>query len=258
MSPIESIGRIRHERWKQACSICKQKTGACVGCGEGCKKVFHVTCARDAGYMIAFEMQPTRNIKGGLMVPVIWCPNHDLGSRKLIQIRDQPDALTERNALQTYVHYYKHCDLTIPSAMRKSRLVMALNPGIGTPSSWQNHGSVHGGRASHGGNGFKGSSTRFSQRKAAQEVCKRCSITASPMWWEEETIEQTKTLHKGPQSGASITPPPSQPSLEMTMVIKLENPSSDHHSSSPFMSQHEQQPALVCHACFWDTKRTTA
>ncbi|KAF9356667.1 putative PHD type zinc finger protein with BAH domain-containing protein [Mortierella sp. NVP85] len=168
LSPIEFIGKVRHDRWKQACSICKQKAGACVGCGDGCKKVFHVTCAREAGYMIAFEMQPTKNIKGGLMVPVIWCPNHDLATRKLIHIRDQPDALTDRNALQTYVHYYKHCDLTVPSAMRRSRLLVAMNPGIGAQSSWQNQGQAHGGKASYNGNGLKGPSTRFPQRSGDQ------------------------------------------------------------------------------------------
>ncbi|KAF9996600.1 hypothetical protein BGZ65_007820, partial [Modicella reniformis] len=131
--------------------------------------------------MIGFEMQPTKNIKGGLMVPVIWCPNHhDLSSsssRKLIQIRDQPDALTDRNALQTYVHYFKHCDQTIPSAMRKSRLVTAMNQqtmGTSSSSSWQNHGR----RASHGnsnssgggggGGGLKGARS-YSQRSTLQE-----------------------------------------------------------------------------------------
>ncbi|KAG0242763.1 putative PHD type zinc finger protein with BAH domain-containing protein [Mortierella sp. GBA43] len=247
LSPIESIGRIRHERWKQACSICKQKTGACVGCSEGCKKVFHVTCAREAGYVIAFEMQPTKNIKGGLMVPVIWCPNHELGSRKLIQIRDQPDALTDRNALQTYVHYYKQCDLTISSAMRKSRLVMAMNPGIGAPSSWQNHGPGHSGRGSYGGNGFKGTFSSLSQRTIAQEVCKRCFITASPMWWEEDSIEQVKPAHKGHQAGATITAP-SHTSLETVPMIKQEGHGVDHRGSN------NEQPSLVCHACFWDSK----
>ncbi|KAK3821272.1 MAG: hypothetical protein J3Q66DRAFT_332951 [Benniella sp.] len=243
LSPIEFIGKIRHDRWKQACFICKQKAGACVGCGDGCKKVFHVTCAREAGYMIAFEMQPTKNIKGGLMVPVIWCPNHDLATRKLIHIRDQPDALTDRNALQTYVHYYKHCDLTVPSAMRRSRLLVAMNPGIGTQSSWQNQGPAHGGKASYNGNGLKGPSTRFPQRSVAQEVCKRCSITASPMWWEEGTTE----ARPEPQCSTTV-PPPS----EVEVAIKLE--SHDSNQPSAFMEQHEQS-SLVCHACFWDTKR---
>lgn len=195
--------------------------------------------------MIAFEMQPTKNIKGGLMVPVIWCPNHDLASRKLIHIRDQPDALTDRNALQTYVHYYKHCDLTAPSAMRRSRLLVAMNPGIGAQSSWQNQGPTHGGKASYNGNGLKGPSTRFPQLSAAQEVCKRCSISASPMWWEEDA---TKTKPVSQYSTTATTPP--SPS-EVDVAIKLET--HDGNQPSTFMDQQEQS-SLVCHACFWDTK----
>jgi hypothetical protein len=161
----------------------------------------------------------------------------------LIHIRDQPDALTDRNALQTYVHYYKHCDLTVPSAMRRSRLLVAMNPGIGTQSSWQNQGPAHGGKASYNGNGLKGPSTRFPQRSVAQEVCKRCSISASPMWWEESTTE----TRPEPQCSTTI-PPPS----EVEVAIKLE--SHDSNQPSAFMDQHAQS-SLVCHACFWDTKR---
>ncbi|KAG0365443.1 putative PHD type zinc finger protein with BAH domain-containing protein, partial [Gamsiella multidivaricata] len=214
LSPVESIGRIRHERWKQACSICKQKAGACVGCGEGCKKVFHVTCAREAGYKIAFEMQPTKNVKGGLMVPMIWCPSHDLTSRKVIQIRDQPDALTDRNALQTYVHYYKQCDDSVPGAMRKSRLLMAMNPGISSSSSWQGHGSAHSRKMS-----------KSSVHPTVQEVCKRCSATASPMWWELDDKAQKDATDRDSiqQPGQPYTPPPSQPLLDMSVIVKLEH-----------------------------------
>ncbi|KAF9112970.1 putative PHD type zinc finger protein with BAH domain-containing protein [Mortierella sp. AM989] len=260
LSPIESIGRIRHERWKQACSICKQKSGACISCGEGCKKVFHVSCARDAGYQIAFEMQPTKNAKGGLMVPMIWCPNHDLTSRKVIQIRDQPDAKTDRNALQTYVHYYKQCENSIPSAMHKSRLLMALNPGIGSSSStststpWQ---SAHGRRAS---------STKSPHRPEAQEVCKKCAITASPMWWEDvnnqdEEGQQQALRQKKCQAGPLFTPPPSLPLPESTTVsVKLENHDGSHYEHKSLTTtdaqQHEQSFPLICHACYWDAKPT--
>ncbi|KAG0206051.1 putative PHD type zinc finger protein with BAH domain-containing protein [Mortierella sp. GBA30] len=235
LSPVESIGRVRPERWRQVCSICKKKAGACVGCGEGCKKVFHVTCAREAGYQIAFEMQPTKNIKGGLMVPMVWCPNHDLSSRKVIQIRDQPDALTDRNALQTYAHYYKQCDTSVSNAMRKSRLLMALNPGIGSASSWQKQG----------GYGSKGSGNKSLSAPVAQERCMRCSATTSPIWWDVPTSSQARGQHE-------------KPSSDVTSVVKIEHVDNSHASIRPLAAEHEQQSALVCHACFWDAKTAEA
>ncbi|KAK3835742.1 MAG: hypothetical protein J3R72DRAFT_451185 [Linnemannia gamsii] len=257
LSPIESVGRIRHERWRQTCSICKQKAGACITCGEGCKKAFHVTCARDAGYKIAFEMQPTKNVKGGLMVPMVWCPNHDLTTRKVIQIRDQPDALTDRNALQTYVHYYKQCDNTIPSAMRKSRLLMALNPGIGasSPSTWQQNHGLNGRRTSHGGYGVK---VRTSSHQSMEENCQRCATTISPIWWEDKGEDRHTNGHSGPP----FTPPTSQPDIKVESQDehKEEKSSSSSNSSSSTSNHHSQhaESSLICHACYWDSKPTEA
>ncbi|KAF9194953.1 putative PHD type zinc finger protein with BAH domain-containing protein [Haplosporangium sp. Z 11] len=238
LSPIESIGRIRPERWKQTCSICKAKTGACVGCGEGCRKAFHVTCARDAGYRIAFEMQPAKNVKGGVMVPMIWCPNHDLASRKIIEIRDQPDALTDRTALQTYAHYYKKCDTSVSSAMRKNRLLMALNPGIGS-TSWHGHGR----RASHGGQGSKAKPLARQVGKQ-QETCCQCAATISPIWWNASSCNQ-----------------PSPPSATIPR-IKLELPDDNHENALGALPEdkgeeekHGQSVPMICHACFWDAKQ---
>jgi len=229
-SPVESIGKIRHERWKQACSICKKKSGACVGCGEGCKKVFHVSCARDAGYKIAFEMQPTRTVKAGIMVPMIWCPSHDLSARKVIQIRDQPDAQTDRTALQTYAHYYKQCDVSIPGAMRKCRLLMAMNPGIGGASSWLGNGMPSGRRVSYTSPGQK---AVLSKRRSSEELsCRLCLTNSSPIWWSDE-----KSRASALQNGTSI---------------KIEQGSSlDRELADGDMS------SVVCHACFWDTNDAT-
>ncbi|KAF9919295.1 putative PHD type zinc finger protein with BAH domain-containing protein [Lobosporangium transversale] len=251
LSPIESIGRIRHERWKQTCFICRQKAGVCVGCGEGCKKAFHVTCAREAGYKIAFEMQPTKNVKGGLMVPMIWCPNHNLSSRKIIQIRDQPDAMTDRNALQTYVYYYKQCDRSIPSAMRKSRLIMALNPGIGSLSSWQGPGSIHGRRTTGTyGYGSKGVISKNVSQSGSQEICNRCSVTASPMWWNssiDETIKDSRRLLT--QELNTLVTSPQEP--EMSVMVKVEVKDDSKHED---MLSSQETSSMICHACFWDSK----
>ncbi|CAO3566578.1 unnamed protein product [Mortierella alpina] len=232
LSSVELMGRVRPERWRQACSICKKKAGACVACGEGCKRVFHVTCARDAGYTVAFEMQPTKNVKGGLMVPVIWCPNHDLSLRKVIHIRDQPDALTDRNALQTYAHYYKQSDVSISNAMRRSRLLTALNPGIGAASSWQKHGYTS-----------KGSGTRPTTPPAAPETCTRCLTTTSPIWWDSAADDQASgPCDKGLHS-------------ESALAVKVEcYDSSLSVHAGHLAARDEQQRCLICHACFWDAK----
>ncbi|KAF9199294.1 putative PHD type zinc finger protein with BAH domain-containing protein [Haplosporangium sp. Z 27] len=268
LSPVESIGKIRQDRWKQACSICRQKSGACIGCGEGyCKKAFHVTCAREAGYQVAFEMQPTKNIKGGLMVPMIWCPSHDLSSRKVIQIRDQPDAETDRNALQTYVHYYKRCETSIPSAMHKSRLLMTLNPGIGSISStstFTSWNSTHIRRASQSGYGSK-TSPKSLLRTDTQEVCKKCAITASPMWWEDATLDSVRNQQqqspglKNHPSDLPFTPPSSQTLSDSstTVAVKLEhNDIDDYEHKSPATGsvQDEQLTSMICHSCYWDAK----
>lgn len=233
-SPIESIGKIRLDRWKQACSICKKKSGACVGCGDGCKRVFHVSCARDAGYKIAFEMQPTRTVKAGIMVPMVWCPNHDLSARKVIQIRDQPDAQTDRTALQTYAHYYKQCDISVPGSLRKCRLLMAINPGIGGATSLPGSGALGGRRVSHTGPGLKGSLSRL-QSLQEEQSCMICLTNSSPIWWSDsKTVAAT---------------------MESTV------PALPEHGSGTFIKQEQDvfslkesadEVPVVCHACHWD------
>ncbi|KAF9159111.1 putative PHD type zinc finger protein with BAH domain-containing protein [Actinomortierella ambigua] len=230
LSPIESIGKIRPERWKQTCSICKERTGACVTCSDGCKRVFHVTCAREAGYEVAFEMQPApKNTRGGLMVPVVLCPQSaaeyeeadEEEHRKLIHIRDQPDAETDLNALMTYVRYYKQCDTSVSGAMRKCRLLMSLNPGLGSETLLQSHGGAmahggsngsstvggHGGHGGHGGGHGGGGhtghgghgrrwsgSSRGSTRRTQDIECQRCHTHVSPIWWDSSLASLSPSL----------------------------------------------------------------
>ncbi|KAG0361855.1 putative PHD type zinc finger protein with BAH domain-containing protein [Podila minutissima] len=265
LSPVESIGKIRNERWKQVCSLCKQKKGACVGCGEGCKKAFHVTCARDAGYEIAFEMQPAKSVKGGVMVPLVWCPNHDLSSRKIIHIRDQPDALTDHNALQTYVHYYKQTDVSVPGAMRKCRLLMTLNPSIGASTLFPVHVGAFtpGRRPSHGGQGSKGS-TKISSYSNLQE-CSQCSATVSPIWWTNSTTPEPPSINANINDNTN-------PGLanghaqditlhgEHDARIKTEEeddksgPPSTNQNDNDSLMEQTQGASSICHTCYWDLK----
>ncbi|KAG0344618.1 putative PHD type zinc finger protein with BAH domain-containing protein [Podila humilis] len=274
LSPIESIGKIRNERWRQSCSICKQKKGACVGCGEGCKKSFHVTCAREAGYEIAFEMQPAKSIKGGVMVPMIWCPNHDLSTRKIIHIRDQPDALTDRNALQTYVHYYKQADSEVASTMRKCRLLMALNPNISAVSVFPGGGVQYVGtlfgpkhRHSQGGQSAKAFS-KISAFSNPQECCSRCRATVSPIWWPQPTsvVEQqrvsTVEQHAGLNGDAHSKLDDEQRGLDAKVKDEEEEGKVDAEPSGGkgllFRDKSSldagSSPLYLCHGCFWESR----
>ncbi|KAF9307186.1 putative PHD type zinc finger protein with BAH domain-containing protein [Mortierella antarctica] len=265
LSPVESIGKIRNERWKQACSLCKQKKGACVGCGEGCKKAFHVTCARDAGYEIAFEMQPAKSVKGGVMVPLVWCPNHDLSSRKIIHIRDQPDALTDHNALQTYVHYYKQTDVSVPGAMRKCRLLMTLIPSIGASTLFPVHVGAFtpGRRPSHGGQGSKGS-TKISSYSNLQE-CSQCSATVSPIWWTNSTTPEPPSINANinDNTNPGLANGHAQDiTLHDEHDARIKTEEEDDKSGPPSMNQNDndslmeqtQGASSICHTCYWDLK----
>ncbi|KAG0334012.1 putative PHD type zinc finger protein with BAH domain-containing protein [Podila horticola] len=265
LSPVESIGKIRNERWKQVCSLCKQKKGACVGCGEGCKKAFHVTCARDAGYEIAFEMQPAKSVKGGVMVPQVWCPNHDLSSRKIIHIRDQPDALTDHNALQTYVHYYKQTDVSVPGAMRKCRLLMSLNPNIGTSTLFPVHVGMFtpGNRPSHVGQGSKGS-TKMTSYSNLQE-CSRCSATVSPIWWTHPTTPEPPSIKDNINDHTNPHPANGHAqdiTLHDERDARIKTEEEDDKSGPPSMNQNDndtlmeqtQGASSICHTCYWDLK----
>ncbi|KAG0056625.1 putative PHD type zinc finger protein with BAH domain-containing protein [Gryganskiella cystojenkinii] len=193
-------------------------------------------CARDAGYKIAFEMQPTRTVKAGIMVPMIWCPNHDLSARKVIQIRDQPDAQTDRTALQTYAHYYKQCDVSVPEAMRRCRLLLAMNPGIGGASSWSGSGSLSGRRVSHTGSG--GLKAALSRHQPAQEElsCQLCRTTSSPIWWNDNKISAAAVV----SSNAAFI------ERSTAAFVKMEQEASD--IKEPLNSGLP----VVCHACHWD------
>lgn len=104
LSPVEYIGCINQARKEANCSLCNDTRGACVACSE-CRKTVHVQCAIDHQYKLAFEIQPnTHNSNkstkypivpaglfgpsspSGLMIPQVWCPQHNVTSRKLIDL----------------------------------------------------------------------------------------------------------------------------------------------------------------------------
>ncbi|GBN28988.1 PHD finger protein rhinoceros [Araneus ventricosus] len=60
MEPIIKISQIPASRWAATCTLCKEKTGACITCSEkGCKSSFHVTCAFNEGLQMRATVKYT-------------------------------------------------------------------------------------------------------------------------------------------------------------------------------------------------------
>jgi hypothetical protein len=104
LSPVEYIGCVNVARLEANCSLCDNTKGACVACSE-CRKTVHVQCAKENNFKLAFEIQPNThnsnkstkypivqaglfgpNSPSGLMIPQVWCPHHNVASRKLIDL----------------------------------------------------------------------------------------------------------------------------------------------------------------------------
>ena len=136
LSPVEYIGCVHLARLEAECQLCHIKKGACVACSD-CKKTVHVQCAVDHGFKLAFEIQPTHthhsskptkypvieagifssHSPSGLMVPQVWCPTHNLTSRKLIEL----DARTVNDTQEVNKFYHSsnknHHILIFPSSL---------------------------------------------------------------------------------------------------------------------------------------------
>ena len=73
-------------------------------CGD-CKKPVHVQCALQHNYTIAFEVQSSKgagsnavtisantfpsNTSGGIMIPQVFCPDHDISKHQLIRLNER-------------------------------------------------------------------------------------------------------------------------------------------------------------------------
>ncbi|GFS86694.1 protein Jade-3 [Nephila pilipes] len=62
MEPIIKLNQIPAFRYQLKCSLCANKTGACITCSEkGCKVSFHVTCAFEAGFQLKANVKYNNN-----------------------------------------------------------------------------------------------------------------------------------------------------------------------------------------------------
>nr|XP_018259176.1 uncharacterized protein I303_08721 [Kwoniella dejecticola CBS 10117]OBR81334.1 hypothetical protein I303_08721 [Kwoniella dejecticola CBS 10117] len=82
MEPVEGVETVPKSRWKLVCSLCREKTGACIQCdNRNCFTAFHVTCARQIGLLTSMN---SPNHDGGMKA---FCHKHLPMTQKKIKHR---------------------------------------------------------------------------------------------------------------------------------------------------------------------------
>ncbi|KAF8781406.1 Protein Jade-3 like protein [Argiope bruennichi] len=96
MEPIIKISQIPAFRWALVCSLCKEKTGACITCSEkGCKAAFHVTCAFNEGLQMRATVKNTDSDDDSLAA---FCKKH---SKKKCIMDSDDETSVSRNEKET-------------------------------------------------------------------------------------------------------------------------------------------------------------
>ncbi|KAG1377651.1 hypothetical protein G6F61_006544 [Rhizopus arrhizus] len=139
LSPVEYIGCVNSARLDAVCQLCNSIKGACVACTE-CKKTVHVQCAIEHKFRLAFEIQSATitsaggktkipiipaglfhsSSPSGLMVPQVWCPTHNITTRKLIDLNTRTST-TQESSIMVYAKNYKLIAKGTTPAMRRFR-----------------------------------------------------------------------------------------------------------------------------------------
>ena len=194
----------------------------------------HVECARQAGYILGFDITPVKgsrrdqvpivNIKGdvGTMVAAIWCKEHVPQKTVVHQIQEIADDETGQNALQLYVQKFKQADLTLTGTVRKATLInqstkaaqpVAVSTVPNRKASMVNMNSnSHGGRnsLSHA----KVEETSTNKDAIIKKICATCDVDVSPKWWSFPPSEPTPGLVIKHVNGAENVLSDSQTSQE--------------------------------------------
>ncbi|KAK3941563.1 hypothetical protein QBC46DRAFT_382505 [Diplogelasinospora grovesii] len=223
LSPSEGIPSIPRARYAETCKVCKTEGGACVACHQ-CRASMHVECARQAGYVLGFEITPVKgsrrdqvnvvtiNGETGVMSAGIWCKEHASGKTNVHRMHEVVDE-SGTNALQLYVQNFKQADLTLTGCARKANQITVASKMSSTtasaPASQPNrrastatmvnghHGAngVNGINGVNGVNGVNGDHHRDqSPSSVAQpggKVCWTCGVDGSPKW---HVLDQAQEL----------------------------------------------------------------
>ncbi|XP_078066438.1 protein Jade-1 [Mustelus asterias] len=72
MEPITKVSHVPASRWALVCSLCTEKTGACIQCSvKNCRTAFHVTCAFDRNLEMKTILAENDEVKFKS-----YCPKH--------------------------------------------------------------------------------------------------------------------------------------------------------------------------------------
>uniref|UniRef100_UPI00358FFECB protein Jade-1-like isoform X1 n=2 Tax=Myxine glutinosa TaxID=7769 RepID=UPI00358FFECB len=64
MEPVTKISHVPASRWSLICSVCREKTGACIQCSvKSCIIAFHVTCAFESGLEMRAALEGSEQVK---------------------------------------------------------------------------------------------------------------------------------------------------------------------------------------------------
>ncbi|WWC64030.1 uncharacterized protein I303_106636 [Kwoniella dejecticola CBS 10117] len=103
MEPVEGVETVPKSRWKLVCSLCREKTGACIQCdNRNCFTAFHVTCARQIGLLTSMNS-----------------PNHDGGMKAFCHKHLPADS---REDTETASDYSSSFSDAMPSKMTQKKI----------------------------------------------------------------------------------------------------------------------------------------
>jgi hypothetical protein len=170
----------------------------------------HVECARQAGYVLGFDITPVKgsrkdqvpivNIKGdvGTMVAAIWCKEHIPQKTVVHHIQDIVDDETGQTALQLYSQKFKQADLTLTGTVRKATLInqstKAVQPAPVAVYGTRRISTIHTNGTSHAGrNSLSHAKVEENASEKAdnelKRICATCEVDVSPKWWSFPAVE---------------------------------------------------------------------
>ncbi|KAK4128799.1 hypothetical protein N657DRAFT_629836 [Parathielavia appendiculata] len=189
LSPSEGIPLIPRPRYAEVCKVCKTDRGACVYCHH-CHAPVHVECARQAGYVLGFEVMPVKgsrrdqfrivtiNGESGAMSAGVWCKDH-VPTKTTVHRMHENVAEAGTNALQVFVQNFKQADLTLTGCARKANQITVASKMSTLPAS----ATAHQNRRGSAGAVINGDHEDLSSvMQPGGKICLTCGVDVSPKW----------------------------------------------------------------------------
>ncbi|KAJ3069924.1 hypothetical protein HDU98_007032 [Podochytrium sp. JEL0797] len=194
MEPVDGVGLIEKQLWKQKCDICLSEKGCCISCSEkGCNTSFHVTCARAEDCDFVIE---TSGRQSDSFAPKTFCKAHS-GKPKQLKTDSTGDTLaTPRGG-------------GAPQAQLVQKFVgsklseMAEDAGDSERLANSNDlPEVSFCHAPELENGFKKRKHHLlllsrEEDVPKEKVCDKCRRTVSPAWWVIQDVEAQQKVPGG-------------------------------------------------------------